>query len=377
MRMVVQSGIAIIVAFLAGATISLAKDKAPDVQQCFGDLQKTIPLEWEEPCEKLANAKGTTNRDKARIYFQLGLASQENSAKRNMPFEQGSRLAFDLWDKAIATDPSFVEPHIAIARRSARSDQVYAIGYLDRALEQQPGDPALLALKAKTMASVIAGEALKGEMAELCDKAVAAAPEDQSVATSCGYVYGSLKRREEQLKLLRISAKDYDPTVRRNWGLYQDGNPWLDIARVLSRMGRHGEAVDAMNGYYAKQGIGPSPQEIEVRAKYNELAGRFEDAAADFGSMAAFPDYPLRHAAKLNQMFNLIKAEKFDEARTVSEQAFRQGNLRAILLLQVRLKNTDFPDLVINGTYDQQTRDALEQCIKSDACSSGIAGQRL
>ncbi len=102
------------------------------------------------------------------------------------------------------------------------------------------------------------------------------------------------------------------------------------------------------------------PDLLVSLAHYQEDAGKFREAAESYRK--AFEDPRVKDIGTMIVpfIFALARAGESAEALKVSETLVRQSNRKAILKVQVRLKNTVAPYLAINGTYDEATRQAMK-----------------
>ena len=80
---------------------------------------------------------------------------------------------------------------------------------------------------------------------------------------------------------------------------------------------------------------------------------------------------------RMKQMFNLARAGEHGKAKAMTDAYTRPGKLKEILQLQVRLKNSSVPDLVITGKFDDATRSALDRCLRDLTCVDSIDRRSL
>ena len=341
---------------------------SPDKKICFASVEQVMKFEDEGPCLTLARDTNLPARDRAQILFQVGLARQGHWREHKKSFDEAWQDAYGLWLESIKADPTYTEPYLSIALLKGFDDKSGTIEILDKGLSANPTSARLKAFKA----AVMIGYGAPKEMGALCDDAVKAAPEDSEVTSACGDVYSYVGRDVEALASFENAAKTYNPFIRRRYGLIAESNPYEDIAELYSRLGDEKKAAEALKSFGEKYPNAMDPELLVTLAHHQEGAGEFKDAVESYRK--AFEDPRVKDIGTMIVpfIFTLARAGESAEALQVSETLVRQGNRKAILKVQVRLKNTVAPYLAINGTYDEATRQAMKDCIKSKECEASL-----
>ena len=353
--------------------LALPSSATVDKARCFASIEAVMRFEDEAPCLELAHNRKTSATDRAKILFQVGLAVQEHWQEHKKPFESAWQDAYAYWADAIAADPAYVEPYLAIAVRAGFDDKQKTIDLLDKGLAALPDNPRLKAFKAAVMMYYGPPE----QMGKLCDEAVKADPMSPDVASACGDVYDSLGRHVEALASFQNSAKTFDPVKRRRYGMLAESNPFQDMAQIYSKLGDDATAAKTLEAFAAKFETAMMPDIKAELAGYQERAGDYKSAVENYRSAFGHPSAANQRTLVVPYVFALAHAGEVDKALEVSEYFAKQPELKIILMLQVRLKNTVAPHLKINGKYDSATREAMKDCIVSEECEAGFESIRL
>ena len=286
-------------------------------------------------------------------------------------------VAMAAWDKAIAEDPSFAEPHAVkgdIAARKGNFEE--AIAEFDRALALDPKHWHALMGKAHIfMERDQTFEAVQLGYAALRNA------EDVGVAHQ---LYGELLEKAgkltEALAEYRIATAGYDPQqFRRLPGIMQEGSPWSAVAVVEMRLGHPVFAIEAIN----HEIDGRRVQNVDAglfiqRAKLYEAVGRLTDAANDYEKalVGLGPSFGSADEYRARIAMLRAKAGNGEAARATFHDLFRSGKLQSILRIQVFLKNSGFDDIEIDGKVSTALEKALDRCLAEPDCSVGI-GQSI
>lgn len=357
---------------------AMAKKKAQRLQitftQCKGSLDEQILPANREVCAAFADKGKLTARQRATIYFQIGILQSYKpvGGSRDIPANMTIERAW--YDKAIAADPTFEWPYLSAAESLEGNENGKAVAYVERGLEKTPNSSFLNAALAQMKISGSQPE----QALMLCDKVMKAAPLDNVTATICGETYAITKKWEQSYAAFAEAEKTYRPSKPNSFGLRQRTNPTSGMAYTLSMRSQDQAAVDLLTAYLARKDVGFDVRMIRRdRAVYYEKLGKFAEAAADLDAYSTGAGLENVLEARIAQMIDLARAGKPKEAQTIANVIYGPAPLKFILRLQVKLRNAHFDDLEFTGKYDAQTKTALERCLSEPTCFGEVAGQRV
>lgn len=326
-----------------------------------------------ESCERYLKAGTGTVRERAAAMFTLGHFYYKSVNSYVEGQDPSDSKAVKTWQQAAELDPTFIEPYIAIGNMlgySGLGEQAQMA--FDRAGKIDPLDWRIYTGRANAFYhSQKLPEALKA-----AEKAFDIAPEEPTVRLVLGRMLTSNMKFEEAAKQFELAAINYvehhDPME-----LVGEPHPLESLADAQNRMGRPALAAETISKYI--ETLEPMAQFFmlyQTRAEYYESAEMFEKSAADLKEAAkrAPPGYSeelmARHAIMLARTGSKNRAG--EELRNV----LTRGNLKSILKVQVFLRNQGYDEVVINGSYDDATSNALDSCMQDDQCAPGV-GQAI
>jgi tetratricopeptide (TPR) repeat protein len=339
-------------------------------------MQVTVAAKDFEVCEKRAKRTGLSSEERANRYFQFGVGQLESNPRSLANISKSQEKAFAAFDRAIAVDPSFLEPYITAAlAKFFYGDMTGALAYLNQGLQVAPGDARLKATKAKILVSTQDWNSPQ----VLCDEVRRQENPGILANVLCGTVYSALEVHEKAALAFSAASGSYQPGDRYTYGSVQYEDPHYGWASATASSGNPLKAAQILTELFAKA---PShdlrPRDYVMRAEFYEKAGLYGNAADDYGKAATLPrELKSPRELRMLQVFNLSKAGLHDEARKSSNYLFEGATLQEILRMQVKLKNGSFKDLKITGKFDQPNRAALQQCVSETTCFDEIAGQRV
>jgi len=318
-------------------------------------------------CEAfIASGKGTPRQRATALvnlgHWQTAMLPQEiiNPVK-----------SFESWDRAIAEDPAFAEPHVAKAGSAAlRERHEEAISNYDRALALAPRHWRAMFGKASVLMA-------RGQIAEaiaLGREAVDAAP-----GVSIAYQYhASLLMASDDLEgaatAYRKAGETYQGERRRVPGLMQTPSPWSELARLEIRLGHLDRALSAADRVIGQQGENTADAfDFLLRAEINERSGRAADAANDYEKAVSMLDPGYERIDDFRARIAMLRASVGNSAAgTAFRDLLRSGKLQSILRVQVFLNNRGFDDVTIDGKPSAALEKALERCLSNSECRESM-----
>jgi tetratricopeptide (TPR) repeat protein len=265
-------------------------------------------------------------------------------------------------DTAIAEDP---RNSVALLLRGrlkipARLDE--AIADMDRVLQLDPDNSNAHATKA----FVLQGQDDEWALAE-ASKALGSDPRNADafwIRASVLRRVGKLAEAEQDLN----AAIALEPDVSR---------ALLRRAEIRAQMGKTDEAVRDASAVLA---LRHDPIALQLRAvmrgRSGDYAGAVEDLNAILGPPGEQRNVPiLPHMADLyvQRALALTRTGQVADARRDLDTIGKLGGPRAVLQMQIYLRNHGFPDLALDGKRSDQFDDAMTACFVNDACGRGIA----
>ena len=360
---------------LAQSAIPQPMSPAPDAQVpevCVKDVMGNLEQEDMPVCEAFIDGGAGTPRQRATALINLGHAYTRMPGTMLKP-----EVAMAAWDKAMAEDPSSAEPHAIKGDVAARKRNIEeAIAEFDRALALDPKHWRALMGKAHMFMK-------RDQTFEAVQLGYAALRNAEDVAVA-HQLYGGLLEKvgklTEALVEYRIATVGYDRNVfRRLPGLWQEGSPWSDVARLEMRLGHPASAIDAISHEIdGRRTQNISPDLLVQRGEYYEALGRLTDAANDYEKAMSGYGANIFDAEEYRARIAMLRAQagNGEAARTTFHDLLRSGKLQSILRVQVFLKNSGFDDIEINGKVSPALEKALDRCLSEPDCSVSI-GQSI
>ncbi len=156
---------------------------------------------------------------------------------------RGLRAAEDLFTRAVAADPGFVEAHLRLGRVLALLDRPdEARAELERVLERST-DASQCYLAALFLGRVLEDQGNVDEAAASYRRAIAERPECQTARIALAYVLSGRGQSAGALSLLREA-------IERPWQPYQASDPWWTYS--FRPFARGLEALDALRRQVVK-----------------------------------------------------------------------------------------------------------------------------
>jgi len=159
----------------------------------------------------------------------------------------------------------------------------------------------------------------------------------------------------------------------------EPGNPRTLMSRAEVRM-LMGKAAEARDDATAVLAIRPDVGAFQARAVVQAQSGDYAAALDDLNAILGQPgDRPV--AGPLGRDFvdlhiqraiALTRIGKPSEAKRDLETIVTFGGARAVLQLQLYLRDHGFPDVTLDGKRSDQLDDALQACFINDACGRGM-----
>ena len=349
------------------STVSTAT--VPDV--CVRDVMGNLEPEHKTLCEAFAAGTAGTPRERATALVNLGHLYTRIPESMLKP-----AVAMAAWDKAIAVDPTFAEPHAIkgdVAARKRKYEE--AILAFDRALALDSGYWRAMMGKAR----IFLRHGQTKEALALARKAVVAASAVSIVHQLHGEILLDAGMLELALSEFQIAADLDKGELRRLPGLIQEASPWSRIAHVAMRLGQVDRAITAVSREIdGKRVQNVDPSLFLQRAEYLEAAGRLGAAADDYEkAMIGFgPGFD--GAEKYRARIAMLRAStgRSAAAGETFRDLLRKGNLKSILRIQVFLKNQGFDAIEIDGKRSATLEKALDRCLSDPDCSLSM-GQSI
>lgn len=362
----VLSKLACVGAFLTVVSMGSPVAAEDQLQTCLGPQTNLWGKKWLEACKTLADNPKLSTYESAKLLYRVGTALPFAS---DLPYEERDSLAVEYLVKSLTIDPTFRDSYFALTLYAPDVDRVRVLKMFDDGLKALPNDPELLAQKAAYGAGLTNSDDVETD----CDRAFNAAPEDVIVGFLCGDAYRAIDKKEKALVAYKHATKNYPSVNGEFYKQMQLSDPFLKAAELESEFGRYAEAADTISGYLALQQGALAEMLYQKRAGYLEAAGRYREAAEDYerASQSQIPNFPVQQM-RMKQMLNLARAGEYGKAKAMMDAYSRPGKLKEILQLQVKLKNTSVPDLIITGKFDEPTQSALDRCLRDLTCIDSI-----
>ncbi len=319
-------------------------------------------------CEAFAASGKGTPRQRATALVNFG--HWQHAAMREDIVN--SEKSFATWDRAIAEDPSFAEPHVAKAASAASKNRhEEAIANFDRGLALDPRHWRAMLGKALVMKS-------RGQIADalaLVRVVVDAAPGMSLAHQYYAHILVAANDLEGATAAYRKAGEVYLGQTRRVPGLFQEPSPWGDLARLEVRLGRLDRALEAADRLVNGEGDDtPGPYDMLLRAEINEKAGRAAEAANDYEKAVYMFTPGHRRLDDYRARIAMLRASAGNSAAagTAFRDLIRSGKLQSILRVQVFLNNRGFDDVAIDGKPSAALERALERCLADKNCTESM-----
>jgi tetratricopeptide (TPR) repeat protein len=354
--------------WFAAVTIALSTSLAPALaRDQLGTAGSFRSMGW-APCDKGIPAQFRGACDPEPVDPSLPAAERSNAeVERALKLISIVRLeqAREALDAAARIDPKNVTALKLRARLALPQRPAAAEADVNAALLLAPGDSDLLATRAETLFS---RQEFEGALRD---------------ATEALYV--NLRnadafwiRARILIELDRLEGADNDLT--RALAIEPDYTRALALrGQVRLRMMRFAEAVEDASLVLAQ-----SPHNmpaLQLRAMARTALGKYDDAIEDLTLVLGRPGEPTTaHPAfnDFNEMYItrsilLVRVGRDQEAMKDLDTITRMGGIRAILRMQVYLRNNGFPDVTLDGKRSQSFDDAMKACFVNEACGRGIS----
>jgi tetratricopeptide (TPR) repeat protein len=266
-------------------------------------------------------------------------------------------------DDAIADDPLNRSALLLRGRLRISGKLEEALGDVDRALQISPEDSNALA----TRAYILSGLRKEGSLPE-ATKALALNPENVDALWIRSMILlrmGSLDEAERDLNSAIALESDNAVTL-------------LSRAQIRMQIGKTGEAGNDATAVLA---LREDRRARQIRAIVEASSGDYAGALDDLNVILDRPkDQPVALPSGrdfvdlyVQRALAFTRTGKPAEAKRDLDAIVRFGGVRAVLQMQVYLRNHGFPDLKLDGARSDQLDDALRACFIDDACGRGIS----
>ncbi|WFU15877.1 tetratricopeptide repeat protein [Bradyrhizobium sp. CB3481] len=265
-------------------------------------------------------------------------------------------------DTAIADDPRNSAALLLRGRLKIQGRLDEAIADMDRVLQLDPDNSNAHATKA----FALQGQNDEWALAE-ASKALGNDPRNADafwIRASVLARVGKLTEAEQDLDAAIALEPDVSRTLLRRAG-------------IRAQMGK---ADDAVRDASAVLALGPDMIALQLRAVIRGRSGDFAGAIDDLNAILGPPEEPrdvsvLPHMVDLyvQRALALTRTGQVAHAKRDLDMMIKLGGPRAVLQMQIYLRNHGFPDLALDGKRSDQFDDALTACFINDACGRGIA----
>ena len=341
--------------------ISFAPGPLPCIQLTVGTITRKVAPD----CEKFVESAAGSVRQRAIALTNLGYYYQ---------FEpNGDIESIKTWDRAIAVDPSYVEPLIAKAATSAGNfEYPEAIRLLDVAQEKDALHWRIWALRSE----IFLKNGNLTDALQTAKNSLLVSPDNPAahfVLATAMLQTGDLKN--SALHFME-AGKDYDAAAPAQFpGVMQYGNPWSSAAYVEIQRKEYASALIAIsNGIDGVNGHQGDANLKAKRAEILELLGRYGDAASEYDEVAAMYSSAPNAADEWSEQYKVKAAAMFAKAGMGSKasRAFDDilitGDFKKILKVQLFLRNNGFDDVLMNGKDSTDLRSAISACVARSNC---------
>jgi tetratricopeptide (TPR) repeat protein len=266
-------------------------------------------------------------------------------------------------DEAIADDPLNRSALLLRGRLKIPGKLEEAIRDVDQALRIGPEDSDAWA----TRAYILSGLNKNGSLPD-ATKAIVISPQNVDALWIRATILtrmGSLAEAEQDLSLAITLEPD---------------NPGTLLSRAQIRM-QIGKTAGARNDATAVLAIRRDEGALQIRAVIEAISGDYASALDDLNAILDRPNDQTVAGPVGRDFVNLYvqralafaRTGKPAEAKRDLDTIVRFGGVRAVLQLQLYLRNHGFPDVKLDGARSDQLDDALQACFINDACGRGIS----
>lgn len=266
-------------------------------------------------------------------------------------------------DGAIADDPSNI-PALLLRGRLRIPDKLDdALKDTNRILQIVSENSDALA----TRAFILIGQDEQGSLRD-ATKALAVNPKNVDALWIRAFILVQSGRLEEAERDLNF-AVELEP---------DDPRTLLARARIRMHIGKIDEARSDATAVLAVRYY--DVDALQIRAVVQAMSGHYADALDDLNAILGKPEdrpvAPIRPDfvdMYVQRALALTRIGKPAEAKRDLATIVTLGGARAVLQMQLYLRDHGFPDVKLDGKRSDQLDDALEACFINDACGRGIA----
>jgi tetratricopeptide (TPR) repeat protein len=326
-------------------------------------------------CEAAARARDGSIRGRAMAMLMLGYAYAHDYEHVDFSQPPDEWKAMTAWKGALAVDPSFIDPLLAMSNIYSGSGRFkQAVDVLRQAERVTPDDWRVYArLSAAYLAARIFPAAR-----EAAEKAVKLARDRAEPHVLLGQALLMHDRFGDAITEFQLAVGAARPTLDRQLYLFPDQNAWTELANAYFQNEQPALAAWAMTKFM--EGVDPrfrNYADFTQRAEYYERAGLHAKAADDWAeAIKLAPPHLLKeYTSKRSVLLAKLSPER-PKAVADLRTLMQRGELATTLKVQVFLKNQGYGDVEINGKYDGPTQRALEDCFNSQSCSQSV-GQAI
>lgn len=357
----------------APTTVQSSLNEA-QVSRCAYMATKEKPSKTIEFCTTQLKSKTLTAHQRAKLLLVLGTAYAYPQSMEDWNNDPTVSKQVQTWREAIATDPSFLDPYLAAARETTgRGYFPEALEFLDKAEVNHPSAWQIVMLRSQIQHG-------KGEQHDTLRQAIKAyriAPSEPEVIYTLGRaLFMNGKYQEAIDQLLRVT-ETFDANSKARHYVVNPNQPWNVVAQIYRNMGKPDKSAEAITeqikkseNEFARGGL------LAMRADYYEMADQNEKALGDIEAAMTILPADVQQGFADRRTALLLKTSARADHATELKSLLARGELKAILNVQVFLRNQGFYTVTINGKYDDATKMALDACLSKSTCKE-IIGQSI
>ena len=359
---------------IAAQSSSIELLKHVEIKKCLEDFNKRDFQKTVELCNVIAKNDQFSNRERATAIFVLGHAFMQIDVAKTGFEAESLKRTIDSWKIAHVVDPTFNTSVIALSKLYHDLGETdLSLTTINRlAVNGCKDSRVYAALSDALIAAQNYTEALSA-----AEFAAGLDPSNHAVYLAKGDALLANDRFEEAITQLSLATFGFDPIRDDPYSMTRAENPWSRLADAYKANGQPAQAAYAMTRY-----IESDPRaaggfyNFKRRAEYFESSGQLKLAADDLARSAKLAPEPLASEYTVQSTILLAKTLSKNEAVNQMRIVLASGKVKPILQIQVYLKGAGFAELKINGLFDTQTRQALDNCLKDKKCGAG-AGDLL
>lgn len=347
------------ISLTVGLLVNGGHSHASDLDQC--ESAAAAEQQRYEACDRIQRSASSSPRDRARALFRLGQLEQKK--------QDGLLKAVEIWDAAVAADPSYEPAVVARAEWFVFENRGHdAIKILLPVLATKPDNADLLVMIGRAYASVnLPDRALRS-----FNEALQSDPKHLRALFESGQVYEMAFDYARAADAYERAGEIYDPSFVSVGGTGIE-HPYLAAARSYERLGEISKALALTSRFIDRSPAGTvQPHTYESRASYYDALGLANEAVSDLTSALrrALPEERIPLLFKRAILYQRIGKSR--EAEEDFDGALRGGDRRTILRMQVYLRNHGFAEVKIDGVADPAMLKFISACLATPKCGDGL-----